>query len=118
MRAGHGILALVLCVPVASVTSRGSVCEACVGLSARACLDTLGVSLASLGDDSRVAVLETAFAGSDRCDGSGGSSCAARYDELVASAARPARLRRLRAACGATTEVDATASARVAMRVL
>ncbi|KAK7254708.1 formin-like protein [Aureococcus anophagefferens] len=94
-------LVLSLVAVVGGAGSRGSSgCEACVGLSARGCLDALGASLAALGDGSRVMVLETVLAGSDRCDGADLATCAARYDELVASLARPARLRRLRAACG------------------
>ncbi|KAH8061997.1 ATG8-like protein [Aureococcus anophagefferens] len=83
-------LVLSLVAVVGGAGSRGSSgCEACVGLSARGCLDALGASLAALGDGSRVMVLETVLAGSDRCDGADLATCAARYDELVASLARP-----------------------------
>ena len=63
-------LVLSLVAVVGDAGSRGSSgCEACVGLSARGCLDALGAALAALGDGSRVMVLETVLAGSDRCDG-------------------------------------------------
>jgi len=105
-------LVLSLVAVVGGAGSRGSSgCEACVGLSARGCLDALGASLAALGDGSRVMVLETVLAGSDRCDGADLATCAARYDELVASLARPARLRRLRAACGGGRAAAAAAGA-------
>ena len=105
-------LVLSLVAVVGDAGSRGSSgCEACVGLSARGCLDALGAALAALGDGSRVMVLETVLAGSDRCDGADLATCAARYDELVASLARPARLRRLRAACGGGRAAAAAAGA-------
>ena len=105
-------LVLSLVAVVGDAGSRGSSgCEACVGLSARGCLDALGAALAALGDGSRVMVLETVLAGSDRCDGADLATCAARYDELVASLARPARLRRLPAACGGGRAAAAAAGA-------